>query len=59
MGRSAGEAAGSTVTIADNITSVAEATEQTRTHSQQASEVATALHRSGTDLTDLVTAFKY
>jgi methyl-accepting chemotaxis protein len=59
MGRSAGEAAGSTVTIADNITSVAEATEQTRTHSQQANEVATALNRSGTDLTDLVAAFKY
>lgn len=59
MGRSAGEAAGSTATIADNITSVAEATEQTRTHSQHASEVATALHHSGADLTNLVSAFKY
>jgi methyl-accepting chemotaxis protein len=59
MGRSAGEAAGSTATIADNITSVAEATEQTRVHSEQASEVAKALNRSGADLTQLVGAFRY
>ena len=59
MGRSAGEAAGSTTTIANNITSVAEATEQTCTHSQEASQVAVGLNRSSADLTDLVGAFKY
>jgi len=59
MGRSAGEAAGSTTTIADNIASVAEATDQTCTHSQEATEVAAALNRSGADLRDLVGAFRY
>lgn len=59
MGRSAGEAAHSTATITDNIASVAEATEQTRTHSEEAGQVAVALNSSGTDLTNLVEAFKY
>ncbi len=59
MGRSAGVAASSTSTITDNITSVAETTEQTRNYSEQASQVALALNRSGTDLTNLVKAFKY
>jgi methyl-accepting chemotaxis protein len=59
MGRSAGEASGSTTTIADNITSVAEAAEQTCTHSHEAGQVAVALSHSGADLTNLVAAFKY
>ncbi len=59
MGRSADAAATSTATITHNITSVAEATAQTRAHSEEASRVAVALSRSGADLTDLVGAFKY
>ncbi len=59
MGRSAGEAAGSTTTIADNIASVAEATEQTCAHSNEAGRVAADLNRSGADLTELVAAFRY
>jgi methyl-accepting chemotaxis protein len=59
MGRSAGEAAGSTTTIADNIASVAEATEQTCIHSNEAGQVAVSLNRSGADLTNLVAAFRY
>jgi methyl-accepting chemotaxis protein len=59
MGRSAGVAAGSTATITHNITSVAEATEQTRTYTEEASQIALTLNRSGADLTDLVGAFKY
>ena len=59
MGRSAGVAAGSTTTITENIASVAEATEQTRSHSEQAGQVALTLKRSGADLTKLVGAFRY
>jgi len=59
MGRSAGVAAASTGTIADNITSVADATAQTRTHSDEAAQVAAALSRTGTELTELVGAFRY
>ncbi len=56
---SAGEAAGSTGTIADNITSVAEATALTRQNSEEAGKLATVLNRSGAELTDLVSTFKY
>ncbi|WP_327000521.1 hypothetical protein OHA72_36050 [Dactylosporangium sp. NBC_01737] len=59
MGRSAAEAAGSTTSIADNITAVAEATAQTRTHSHDAGRVAEQLSRSGAELTELVGTFKY
>jgi methyl-accepting chemotaxis protein len=59
MGRSASQAAVSTGTIADNIASVAEATAQTRAHSEDAGRVAEALDRSGGQLTELVAAFRY
>ncbi|MFI5908242.1 methyl-accepting chemotaxis protein [Dactylosporangium sp. NPDC051541] len=59
MGRSAGAAAASTGTIADTITSVAEAAAQTQAHTRDAGRVAETLNRSGTQLTDLVAAFRY
>jgi methyl-accepting chemotaxis protein len=59
MGRSATEAAASTTTIADNITSVAEAADRTRQHSEEATHVAKALSRSGVELTDLVGNFRH
>ncbi len=59
MGRSAGEAARSTTSIADNINAVSEATSRTRENSHDASRVADQLNRSGAELTGLVSAFKY
>jgi methyl-accepting chemotaxis protein len=59
MGRSAGEAAASTTVIAQNITSVAEATEQTRKHSDRGEAIAARLSGSGRQLTELVSTFKY
>jgi len=59
MGRSAGEAATSTTVIAQNITGVAEATEQTKKHSDRAETIAAALNGSGRQLTELVGTFKY
>ena len=59
MGRSSSEAAGSTTVIAQNITSVADATEQTKKHSDRAETIAATLNKSGRQLTELVSTFKY
>jgi methyl-accepting chemotaxis protein len=59
MGRSAGEAATSTGTIAVAIASVADATTQTRAHSDEANRVAAVLNQAGSELTNLVATFKW
>ncbi|MGI5239901.1 methyl-accepting chemotaxis protein [Dactylosporangium sp. CA-139066] len=58
LGRSAEQAATNATTIAEGITSVADATSRTRAHSEAARQIADELNRSGAQLTNLVDAFK-
>jgi methyl-accepting chemotaxis protein len=58
ISRSADHAAASTTMITEGIASVADATNETKAHSDAARHIADELNRSGAELTTLVSAFR-